>query len=56
MKKSVTLTEAEIKKALFAYVKEHAGIDGESVSFSKTPGDRPWDSDYYTATVYGADQ
>lgn len=51
MKKSVTLEERELKEAVRAYVEAKTGFQPSRVNFHCTKGDRPWENDYWTATV-----
>ena len=51
MKRSVTLTKDEIDRALADYVEKNAGFRPVSIRLSYTPGDRPFDADYWSATA-----
>lgn len=51
MKRSVTLTQKEIDEALADYVEKNAGFRPGSIRLTHTPGDRPFDADYWSATA-----
>lgn len=55
MKRSVNLEQAEIYDAIREYVEKKAGFKAGSVRLTHTRGDRPFDPDYWTASVSEAE-
>lgn len=51
MKRTVTLSKDEIDEAIKAYVLDKVGFGVGSVRLTYMKGDRPFDSDYWEASV-----
>lgn len=51
MNVQVSLSEQELKDAVRAYLREQGHV-ASSVAFNYTPGDRPCDIGYFSATAF----